>query len=667
MYGYDRGRTPALVSFAREAVVFDRAFAHAPQTLPSHASMLTGLLPFEHQVRDNLGFTLAPAHPSLATAFQAAGFTSAAFVSSYVLRAETGIAQGFDVYDATLPAAAADRTPAEILRVGPETLAAATAWIEGRSDDRVFLFFHIYEPHAPYTPPARFALPDPYDGEVAYSDEIVGGLLASLRRRGWYDNATIVVTADHGEGLGDHQEREHGLFLYNETIRVPLLVKLPRGRAGGSRVAEPVQHIDLFPTIAALAGLEMPPGLRGRSLEPLFGGRGAIAPQGIYAEAMYPRYHFGWSELTSLTDGRFKYIKAPRPELYDLDRDPGERTNVIADRAQAAGALRGGLDAILAGRALDAPGSVSSEDRARLAALGYVGSQAPGATSASADTLPDPKDKVGVLVAYRDAVTLVGTGRFTEGIKALRSVLADSTDMIDAWLLYAEANTRVGRLEAAYQAYREVIRRRPDQGSALLGATSVLVAMNRTAEARKYAELAVSQVPAAGHQALAQVALADNRIVDALREADLAAQSDPGLPAPQMVRGRIAHREERYAEALTLFMEARQAYATRTTQVNDLHYFIGDCLARLERYREAEPFFKEELRLYPQNTRASAGLAMLYQVTDRAPEADRVIQDMLKVAPNPDAYGRAADLYQMFGRPDRAAAVRADARARFGR
>lgn len=666
LYGYARGRTPALAAFASEAVLFERAFAHAPQTLPSHASIFTGLLPFEHKVRDNLGFTLAAGQTSLAGAFQAAGYATAGFVSAYVLRPETGISQGFQAYDAALPASAADRSPGEILRAGPDTLAATTKWLEARSDDRFFLFFHIYEPHAPYAPPARFDLPDPYDGEVAYSDEIVGHLFDVLKRRGWYDAATIVVTADHGEGLGDHQEKEHGLFLYNETIRVPLVVKLPGARRAGTRVAEPVQHIDLWPTLAGLAGFQAPGNLRGRNLEPLLSGGGSIAAQGIYAEAMYARYHFGWSDLASLTDGRYKFIKAPRPELYDLDRDPGEKTNIIGSRESAAAALQSGLETILAGRNVDTPSAVSAEDRARLAALGYVGAQAPRVI-APGEALPDPKDKVDVLILYREAVDLVGTRQMEAGLKKFREVLDKAPDMIDAWLQYADANLRLGRLDASYQAYREVIRRRPDQASALLGAVSALSAMNRIKEARQYAELAIPRAPALAHQALANLALTENHVDEAVRHADLAAEAEPGLPAPYFYRGLAAHRAERFADALPLLLQARQAAAARTTQPTDLNYYIGDTLARMERYKEAEPYFREELRLYPHNTRAAAGLAMLCQVTGRSDEADRVIQQMLKVAPTPDAYGRAAELYRMFGRSDREAAVRAESRARFGR
>jgi arylsulfatase A-like enzyme/Flp pilus assembly protein TadD len=666
MYGYAKGRTPSLDAFAKDAVVFERAYAHAPQTLPSHVSMFTGLLPFEHKVRDNLGFTLAPNATTLASLFRSAGYRTGGFASAYVLRPDTGVSQGFEVYDATLPPAAADQAPAEILRAGTATLAVATKWLDTLADGRFFLFFHIYEPHAPYTPPARFDMPDAYDGEVAYADEIVGQLLGALRQRQWYDAATIVFTADHGEGLDDHGEKEHGLFVYEETIRVPLAIKLPNQRRGNSRAASLVQHIDLVATLTRLAGLTPPSGIRGRSLEPLLTGRGEIAAQGIYAEALYPRYHFGWSELTTLVDGRYKFIKAPRPELYDLERDPRERENLVDARAQQAGALRSGLDALIGGRTVDAPGTVSAEDRERLAALGYVGSRAPVPASTSGDALPDPKDKVGTLVMYREAVDLINARKYDEGARVLKKVLDENPDMIDGWIHYAAVNTRLGRGTEAFGAYQEAIRRKPDDAGALLGAATLLLQMNRLDEARQHAELAIKNSPAGAHQALANIAIMQGKFDEALRQADLAAQADPTLPFPVFVRGMIAYNRQQYAEALPLLAQAREGYAKRTTQPSDLHFFLGDTLARLGRYEEAQPYFIQELRLYPQNTRARAGMAMLLQSMNRPDDAARVIDDMLRISPNPEAYERAASLWKMFGRPDRAAAVRAEAQKRFG-
>jgi arylsulfatase A-like enzyme/Flp pilus assembly protein TadD len=665
VYGYARGRTPALDAFARDAVIFERAFAQAPQTLPSHASMFTGTLPFEHKVRDNLGFTLAEGTPTLASLFRAAGYRTGGFVSAYVLRSETGIAQGFEVYNAEFPRASAERSPGQVQRGGLETLAAAERWLDSLADDRFFLFFHIYEPHKPYAPPAQYERMDPYDGEVAFSDEIVGRLLDSLKRRGWYTDATVIVTADHGEGLGDHGEEEHGLFLYDETIRVPWLIKLPDARASGGRIPDPVQHVDLVPTIAGLAGLPVPDGLGGRDLSPALDGSGRIEPRGIYAEALYPRYHFGWSELFALRDERYKFIKAPRPELYDLARDPQERTNLYAERAQAAGALQAGLDALLAGRGVDSPSAVSDEDRERLAALGYVGTGANPRAAGAGDRLPDPKDKAPILAKYRRAVNLIGSRQLAQGAATLREILREDPDMTDVWAQYAAVLNRMGRVRDALEAYREVIRLRPDEPTGPLGAASMLVNLGRLDEARAHAELAVRTSPAAAHQALANIALNRRDYDEALKQADLAAGADPTLPLPALVRGTIEHDAGRYQAALPYLMQARARFAQRTLQASDLHFLIGDSLARLERYKEAEPFFLEEVRLYPGNTRARAGLAMLYQATERPAEAERAIEDMLRFSPTPSSYATAAKLWEMFGQPSRAGTVRREARIRF--
>jgi arylsulfatase A-like enzyme/thioredoxin-like negative regulator of GroEL len=663
VYGYSSGRAPVLSAFAQEAVVFDRAYAHAPQTLPSHASMFTGRLPFEHQVRDNLGFTLSAGSPTLAAMFQASGYRTGGFVSAFVLRPDTGVAQGFDVYDATFPAMAADRSAAQVQRAGTETLAAAEKWLASLSSDRFFLFLHLYEPHTPYRAPDRYADLAPYDGEVAFADEIVGRLFASLRARGWYDNATIMVLSDHGEGLGDHIEEEHGLFLYDEVVRVPWIMRLPRGQSAGRRVKDPVQHIDLLPTLAALAALTAPTGLRGRDLSAALFDRGPLPPQGIYAEALYPRYHFGWSELLSLTDDRYRYIKAPREELYDLERDPDEQTNIAAERGQAATALRSALDALVAGRGIDVPSAVSDDDRQRLAALGYVGTQSASAL-ALGGTRPDPKDKAPLLRAYRRAVEAIGAGQLDEGTRMLRAILDDDPAMTDVWSQYAAALGRLGRYQDAFEAYARVIALQPEEPNGPLGAASMLLSLNRTDDARAHAELALRSAPSQAHQALALIEVSRKRDAEALRQADLAAAADPGLPMPAFIRGTLAYNNGQYDQALRFLLDARKGFAQRSAQARDLYFMIGDSLARLERYEEARPYLEEEVRLYPQHVRARAGLAMLFQSMGRGEEAERTLAALVRDVPSREAADTAASVWRMFDLPDRAASAEAEARRR---
>ena len=667
IYGYRAGRTPALDGLATEAVVFDRAYAHAPQTLPSHTSMLTGQLPFEHGVRDNLGFTLGAGATTVQSLLSSAGYRTAAFVSSFVLRPDTGLAQGFDTYDATLPPSATDRSPGQVQRGGMQTFEAADRWLTALDRDQAFLFFHIYEPHKPYTPPPTITgLTDPYDGEVAYADQIVGRLLDRLRALGRYDDALIVVTADHGEGLGDHGEEEHGLFLYDEVMRVPLIVKLPGQEHGGRRSNVPVQHIDLMPTLLAAHGVATPAGRLGRDLGPVLRGEGSIASTGIYAEALYARYHFGWSELLSLTDERYRYIDAPREELYDLERDPRERTNVAGDRAQIALAMRAGLQTLTRDRALEAPAAVSDADRQRLAALGYVGTQTT-TTARDGAALPDPKDKAHILRLYREAVDHLSASRLADGARVLDVILKEDPGMTDVWSQYATTLVRMGQLERAYAAWREVVERKPDEPSGLLGAAAVLVSLQRYDTARTYAELAITRAPEAAHQALANIALQQGKNEQALAEAAAAEKADPTLPMTLMVRGLIAYNDGRYADAVPLLQQARERFATRPLQPADLHFFIGDALARLERYGEAEPLLREELRLYPHSIRASTGLAMLMAATGRPAEADRALTDLMRAVPAPQTFETAANLYTMFGLTERAAAVRRAMATQFGR
>ena len=670
IYGYAKVETPHIDALARDAVVFDRAYAHSPQTLPSHASLFTGLLPFEHGVRDNLGFALKPGARTLAGLLRQRGYATGGFVSAYVLRGETGVAQGFDTFDDRLPPASSEVGVGEVQRTGADTLAAAERWLDGLASRRAFLFLHLYEPHTPYTPPARYRRFEPYDGEIALADEIVGRLLDSLGRRGLYDDALVVLLSDHGEGLGDHGEQEHGLFLYNETIRVPLVVKLPGGRSAGRRVAAPVQHIDVLPTALALAGGPVPAGLRGRSLVPALDG-GAIPEQGLYAEALYPRYHFGWSELYALTDARYRFIRAPRDELYDVAQDAAERRNLAPGRPQTANAMRQALDRLLAGAAIDAPAAVSEDDRERLRALGYVGSQAATTTAPGADALPDPKDKVGVLERYRDALELVRGGRTDAAIDEFRVIAAENPGMADVWDELAGLLIRQGRTREAVEAYKREVEATPHNPAALVSVAQALVQLGELDEAGKQARLALELLPAqdgrwraAAHTVLMRLALTGGNPAGARAEARRARVADPESPLPDYAEGLIRYDAGQFEGALPHFEAALRLSRPRTFQLPDLRYHLGDTLARLERYAEAEPLLREELALFPRNLRARAGLAMLYRAQGRVAESDQAVDGLVRTAPTAEGYGLAAQLWTMFGEPRKAAEARAAARAK---
>jgi len=668
-YGYRKVRTPAIDALAADGVVFERAYSHAPQTLPAHASLLSGRLPFETGVRDDVGFAIRPGERLLQQMLRDRGYTTAGIVSSFLLRKETGIGQGFDYFDAELPQAAADANVPPVERDGATSEAIAEHWLESNRSSREFLFLHLYEPHAPYNPPARFSAFAPYDGEIAYADEIVGRLVKYLKSHQLYDRSTIVVLSDHGEGLGDHGEQEHGLFLYDEAIHVPLIMKLEGNTAAGRRIADVVSHIDVVPTILDLVKAPAPGSLRGRSLKPIFDG-GRIAPRPVYSEALFGRYHFGWSELTALTDDRYRYIRAPHDELYDLFRDRRETVNLASDRRDPRESLRRALADLAGASPVPAPAPPSPDARPRLRALGYV---AAAPATAPAGALADPKDKRDVVETYRRAVDLAARRRWPEAIALLQDILRNDPDLPGVWSQLATFAARIDRHDVAADAYRHLGTLAPADPAGPLGAAASLLKLRRFDEARDEADQAIeaagerdARSEAAGHELLARIALARHDAAAARDEADRAHDVDPKMPLPPFVEGRLLYDQGRFADALEHFeqalVDARQPGAT---PIADLHYDAADTYMRLDRYPEAEAQYIAELHDFPDNVRARAGLAALYHATDRDDAAARSLESLTRTSPTPDAYAAAARLWTAIGDRQRADAVRAEAREMF--
>ncbi|HEX3645267.1 MAG TPA: sulfatase-like hydrolase/transferase [Vicinamibacterales bacterium] len=675
VYGYTKVKTPAIDALAADGAVFERAYSHAPQTLPAHASMLSGQLPFESGVRDNVGFTVRTGERLLPQMLRERGFATGGIVSAYVLRKETGISQGFDFFDGEMPPSSPELSIGQIQRDGGESEKIAEHWLDTVGTSRAFLFLHLYEPHKPYSPPARFAAYAPYDGEIAYSDEIVGRLVKYLKSHQLYDRSTIVLVSDHGEGLGDHGEQEHGLFVYDEAIHVPLVIKQEGNAGAGRRIADLVQHIDLVPTILELVKAPGAGNLRGRSLKPVLDGSGTLEPASVYSEALYSRYHFGWSELTALTDERYRYIKAPREELYDLARDPRERSNIADQRPQPRQALRGALDRVAAGASIPTPADVPPEARERLRALGYVGVQTEVSTRPG-EELADPKDKHEILERYRAAVDFAGQRQWPQAIALLQEILHDDPEMADVWSQLAVFATRLDRFDLSVDAYKHYIALKPQEPTAYIGVAAGLLKLHKLDEAREQAGLSVEvaaesdhRSKASAHEMLARIALARHDADAARAEAELAHTEDPTLPLPIYVDARLLYDQGKYVDALPGLLQAGAVLKkSGSMQINELHFYTADTLARLERYAEAETEFITELEYFPQNIRARGGLAMLYQAGDKPEAAAQVLDDMLRITPTPDSYALAARLYTMFGNRKQAESVRAEGRraARIG-
>lgn len=463
-YGYRAASTPAMDALAARGLRFEQAATVTPLTLPAHTSLLTGTFPGFHGVRDNASFYVGDELTTLAEVLRGRGYRTGGFIGAYVLDRRWGIAQGFDHYfddfDLSRFEMAAGLDAAQ--RPGSEVVDHALAWLTSIRDQPFFAWVHLYDPHSPYVPPepyrSRFpaTMQGAYDGEVASADAQIGRLIDYLRTSGDFDKTIVVVVGDHGESLGEHGEQQHGFFVYEAAMHIPLIVAGPAVPVRS--VADQVRIVDVMPTVLDLVGASIPAAVQGTSLLPL--GRGGKLDLLAFGETWYPRYHYGWSELTAVRDGRYKFIAAPRRELYDTQRDPGETEDLSAANPRTADALERALREMAARTSASAPAqaprSVDPEAEERLRALGYVAATV--SRSALADKpRGDPKDKIGLYnllkLAGQDSVDR----RLDDGIAKVRQVLAADPAVIEAYTMLGNMHVKAGRHADAIEAYKRAL------------------------------------------------------------------------------------------------------------------------------------------------------------------------------------------------------------------
>jgi arylsulfatase A-like enzyme/thioredoxin-like negative regulator of GroEL len=648
-YGYHKVTTPAFDALAADGIVFERAFSNVPLTLPSHTSLLTGLLPPEHGVRNNIGYHYdVKKHPPITAALRSAGYESAGIVSSYVLRGNTGMADAFDFYDDAI-ANESGIAIGRLQRPGMTSLEVATSWLDRKKDGPFFLLFHIFEPHAPYeaSEPFRSRFADPYDAEIAASDDVVAKLIERLKSKGLYDQAIIILLSDHGEGLGDHGEEEHGVFLYREALQVPLIVKLPASKRKGERVTTPVALTDVAPMIAALTGVPAPAGSRGVNI--LDGA--ALAPErALYAETLYPRIHLGWSELRSLIRGKDHYIEAPKPELYDLVADAAETKNILGEQRRTYAALREELSGF--NKAIEGPSAVSAEEAAKLEALGYLGS-----VKSAEGALPDPKDRIGDFALLQQAHRLAAEGRAREAEGVLRKMLAVNPRFGDAWAKLGSVLEAMGREDDAIAAYADGIRVSPESSAEFaLSIAALHLQQKRLEEARKHAALALERNPAGAHQLLARIALEGGDLALAEREAQAATSDEPSKPRAMVTLAQVRMRQGRMEEATRILESTRNEARTRQMRVEHLELTLGDIYAKTDRLPQAEQAFRAEIAAFPANLTAYANLAVVLVIQKRFDEIDPLFEAMARKNPTRRAALVAGQTYEVLG-DDRTAAT----------
>ncbi len=629
-YGSTRARTPWIDRLAREGVRFTGLHAHNVVTLPSHVNMLTGLYPFEHGVRDNSGFRVPKGTQTIASHLKQRGFRTAAFLSSFILDARFGLDGGFDVWDARVAGGEWSRRFVIPERPAPLTIAEALRWRASGSGPS-FALVHLYEPHFPYEPPPSFAaslMDRPYDGEVAAVDAALEPLLDPILEQGTSGRTIVILTSDHGEALGDHGELTHGVFAYEATLHVPLVVYAPalfRPRV----VDQPVRHIDLLPTVLDVLGIGIPGELPGRSLLPLLSGRsGGAAPAG-YFEAISASINRRWAPLYGLRDAGLKYIDLPLPELYDLARDPGETRNLVASRPLDLERLRARLQGLRARDRGVEPVKESRETLERLRALGYVASASAPKQRYTEDD--DPKRLIDLDARITHLLALYRQGRIDEAIAAGKQLIARRPDMDLAHLHVAYLERERGNLPAAIAAAERAVELRPGdaESAALLAVYLTEAGRARDAVAFLAPWLERPDDDLDVLNAMGMALATAGRPREALRVLERARKSHPtntqvlvNLGTVHLMEGDLGRSRQAFEGALDLDPNVARA-----------HNSLGVIAAREGRMPEAAERWRRAIALNPEDHQTLFNLGSYLWGAGRREEARSYLEAYLKLAP----------------------------------
>jgi arylsulfatase A-like enzyme/Tfp pilus assembly protein PilF len=626
-YGDTRAETPWLDRIGREGLRFNQAESAVPLTLPSHATILSGLLPPHHGLRNNGAGAFPADRATIATCLSAAGYRTGAFVGAFVLDHRYGLSRGFEIYDDEIVRDPAAPQGLEAERPGSEVVDRALAWLNHDDPRPFFAWVHLYDAHAPYTPPEPFLSrhrDSPYDGEIASVDFQVGRLLQWIDAGGLSKTTIVAVAADHGEALGEHGELTHGLLLYEPTLRVPLLIRAPDTIAPGSVFRTPVSLADLAPTLAGLLSRKLSPGepMDGRDLSEALKTGKAPAPEDLYAETEYPRL-LGWSGLSALRQGSLKFIEAPTPELYDLSRDPAESKNLLkADTARPDLVARISRFQRESRIAPEPPGP-SAEAAAKLASLGYVSgspSSRPGDTNDK--NLRDPKEMVWAFREFERATWALNEGHLQEAADALaKLVAADPANAVFRGSL-AKAYRQKGDLPRAIALYRKAVQDSPQDAEARYNLAVALQEAGRNAEALGEIQEALrhNTTNSDAHNVLGIACFDSGRPEEALAEFETAARMDPLDARAQNNRGNVLRQLRRYDDAEAAYRKAI-ALAPRYA---DPWNGLGALEVQRDRPAEALPCFDRALALAPRSYEAllNRGIARDMLGDERSAVAD---------------------------------------------
>jgi arylsulfatase A-like enzyme/Flp pilus assembly protein TadD len=623
-YGYPAARTAHIDALAAEGVRCDDVLAAAPITMPSHATILTGLYPPAHGVRDNGTFTLPDRAVTLAESLRAAGYDTAAFVSALVLNRRYGLDQGFALYDDELWAEADPKLFMIRERPAAKTLDRFFSWFkerERRADRRPFFtWLHFFEPHQPYAPPlwARLVTPTAYDGEIATVDREIGKLVDFLRRRGRLDSTLVILTADHGESLGEHGEKTHAVFIYQATVRVPLIVRFPGYFPSGRVCATPLRNADIAPTLLGFLGIPEAVRMQGLDVREILRGRKPARALPRYCESRVSELGFGMAPLYGVVREGMKYIRAPRPELYDLRVDPGETRNLYTGRSPAVARLEEDLDAVLR-RSLKAVGQavvpMSRESEEALRSLGYLARQDDRRSAGGID----PKDGLPLYNLLEEARHLAQQGDWPAAEEKLKQILSQVPGHVSARNILALALLKEGRRQEAREQYLLSLRTDPAQSRVLLMLGTISIWDGDLPQARRHLLKALDLTPGfvEAFSNLGMVSLLEGDEKQAQAWYEKALRLDPEFPSVYRRMADLYFDRGDFSQAWHWYTLALEKFPRDFRS----RVQLGNCSRRLGDTAAAEENFRAASALTPQSWIPDYNLACLYALVGKEREA----------------------------------------------
>lgn len=653
-YGYTKIHTPNLDRLASESLVFEDVIAQVPMTLPSHTSILTGLLPPVHGVRDNAGFILDPKVNTLPEILKSKNYKTAAFISAFVLDSQFGLAQGFDLYSDNFSLVQDRIDSSHISRRAEETELEVDAWLKKNSDQKFFLWVHYYDPHDPYDPPEPYKTEyasSPYDGEIAYTDHVFGKLYDLLDQLQLKEKTIVIMTGDHGEGLGEHKEQTHSIFVYNATQHVPLMIRLPKTKP--RRIKGIVSLVDIVPSILEWLGIQPDQNMQGRSLIPLIEGKDS--PRAAYSESIFPELHYGFSPLRRISTDQYEFIDAPNPELYDSVNDRSELKNLIKEKPEIANSLRTKLDETLKSLQTDAKQTqkMDADTEEKLRAMGYVGT----IVSSTPESLKiDPKDKIDLLESISQAHQALNKKNYPFVVETTTRVLEKEPNMVDAHFLLATAYLNLNENEKALAEMMNTIRLKPDHVQTLFNLGGFYQIHGKLDEAEKWylqllkvqpehlracmnlvdlyqqknepekAKVYIEKIVSSYEKALKNTEVAGNR-------ADLLEK----LAQTYFAMGDLDQSEKTLKEAIRLMPNRPMA-----------HFHMGAIYQQKKEFDKAIAEYEAESKISPDNFKVFFNLGVLYRQSGKLQDSIQSFQKALKINNQfYPTYYQLAELYLM--------------------